>query len=263
MIQEKLISDHKINKLHNSYLIKSDDLDKALEEVKKFLVTEIFIEQNFSRNDDFRMISRVEGNVKNISIDQIRQLKLFLSKSSVLSGKKVAIIYDAEYMNSNASNACLKILEDTPKNSYLFLLVKNMSAILPTIRSRCAKINCIYNKVHDNSASDLYIKPLLKTTSVKDRLNFINEFAKKDRDLWLEFSESLEIVINKFCRKIIDSNYNLSESETQLFAQLECKSLVYLQNKYAKINTISENTIKYDLDLRASCVLLIEAFILS
>jgi DNA polymerase III subunit delta' len=260
MIQEKLSNDHKINKLHNSYLIKSDDLDKALEEVKSFLAAEMFREQDFSRNDDFRIISKAEGNVKNISIDQVRQLQLFLSKSSVLSGKKVGLIYDAEHMNLNASNACLKILEDTPKNSYLFLLAKNMSAILPTIRSRCVKINCMYSKANDDFISDIYINPLLKTTSMQDRLNFIKEFAKKDRDLWLGFSTSAEVLINKFCRKMIDPNYSLSESETKLFNQLGNNSLARLQSKYKEISTIAENTIKYDLDLRASCVLLIEAF---
>lgn len=260
MIRAKLSADNKISKLHNSYLIKSNDLNRALMEVQNFLADEVFSEQDFARNADFKMIEKSEGNIKNISVDQIRGLQLFLSKTSVVSGKKVGIIYDAENMNLNASNACLKILEDTPNSSYLFLLTKNSAGILPTIRSRCVKINCLYDKSNNTHISDSYILPLLKSTSLDDKLNFVKDFAKKDRDLWLEFSSSVEGLVMKFCKKVIDPNFKLSELEIRLFRELQIGSLINLQNKHKEIQILVENTIKFDLDLRASCVLLIEKF---
>ena len=40
-------------------------------------------------------------------------------------------------MNINTVNSCLKLLEDTSKDTYIFLITTNIAAILPTIRSRC------------------------------------------------------------------------------------------------------------------------------
>ena len=40
-------------------------------------------------------------------------------------------------MNINASNSCLKLLEDTPENSYIFLITSNKDKLINTIQSRC------------------------------------------------------------------------------------------------------------------------------
>lgn len=260
MIKSKLIDDSKIGKLHNSYIIKTDDLNKALSELKAFLIEEIFINNDLIQNVDFMLIEKSEGNVKNISVEQIRELQQFLSKTSILSGKKVGIIYDVEKMNLNAANSCLKILEDTPKNSYLFLLTKNTEALLPTIKSRCVKLSYNYNNSKDLIISNIYVIPLLNTTSLEERLNFIKKFSTKDRDLWIDFSLSVEKLINKFCRKIIHDDFKLTQLEHDLLNQFKCKSLLYLQIKYDEVKTLAENTIKFDLDLQTSCILLIEKF---
>ena len=72
-----------------------------------------------------------------ISIEQIRKLKEFFSKTSSEGGYRVAIIDSVDEMNSNSANALLKILEEAPKKSLLLLVCHNINAILPTIKSRC------------------------------------------------------------------------------------------------------------------------------
>ncbi|MFP4466166.1 MAG: ATP-binding protein [Candidatus Goldiibacteriota bacterium] len=55
--------------------------------------------------------------------------------------KKIIMVNDAEKLNSVASNAILKELEEPNENVVIMLIVNNMEKMLPTIVSRCHKIN--------------------------------------------------------------------------------------------------------------------------
>lgn len=61
--------------------------------------------------------------------------KLYVSPSVGLH--KVAVIYEADRMNVESSNAFLKTLEEPPGLTTLLLLTTRPYALLPTIRSRC------------------------------------------------------------------------------------------------------------------------------
>jgi DNA polymerase-3 subunit delta' len=60
--------------------------------------------------------------------------KLYMTPS--VAPRKVAIIYEADRMNAESSNAFLKTLEEPPRNTTLLLLTTRPYALLPTIRSR-------------------------------------------------------------------------------------------------------------------------------
>lgn len=51
--------------------------------------------------------------------------------------RKVAIIDDADLMTDEGANAFLKTLEEPPGRTVLLLIVSNLDALLPTIKSRC------------------------------------------------------------------------------------------------------------------------------
>jgi hypothetical protein len=107
------------------------------------------------------------------------------------------------------------------------------------------------------------LKPLNKKTNIAEKLEFIAEFAYKDRDLWRQFSVSMEELIAKFCKKnagLAGLDINLSESELAIFDQFKSKSQYYLQIKYDKIKKIIDDTNLFDLDLRSSSLLLIDKF---
>ena len=82
--------------------------------------------------------SAEDSSSNNISIESIRNLKRFFELSShQIGGNKVILIHNAESLTLNAANALLKILEEPPENSYLILTTNSISALLPTIISRC------------------------------------------------------------------------------------------------------------------------------
>lgn len=77
-----------------------------------------------------------------ISVAQIRGLSDYLSLSSHRSGGvRIVLIHPAETLNIASANALLKMLEE-PANGVIFILVSHhLQRLLPTIISRCQKIN--------------------------------------------------------------------------------------------------------------------------
>jgi DNA polymerase III subunit delta' len=96
-------------------------------------------------NPDFRFISYVfdekTGKTKkDISIDQIRECRHFLSEYSFSGGMKIVIINPAERMNAGAFNALLKSLEEPRSKTLIVLIVTDNDQIPKTILSRCQPI---------------------------------------------------------------------------------------------------------------------------
>lgn len=260
MIYDYLLKALDCARLHNSYLINTDNPDKAYEELCLFACNLLGVE-TLGANADFITVKKQDVTTKNISIDQIRHLQRFLYKTSIVSGKKIAIIYAADEMNLNAANACLKILEEPSSNSYLFLISSNAASIIPTIRSRCAKLNYFYDK-HLSRLTDtnIFITPLRKTTTSAEKIDFINRFGTKNRDLWQKFTIYIEELVAKMCKKSIIPNYPLSIEEDEIFKKIKNDSREKWQQKYNYITEIIRQTEQFDLDLRASCALILSRF---
>lgn len=75
-----------------------------------------------------------------IGIDEIRGLQHFLSQKPVYSGKRVAIIDEAEALTPQAQNAILKTAEEPPPQTLIILALATPEALLPTLQSRFIKI---------------------------------------------------------------------------------------------------------------------------
>ena len=76
-----------------------------------------------------------------LSVDEIRRLADFFGMTSGAGGWRVAIVDTADDMNDNAANALLKMLEEPPADAMLLLLSNTPGRLLPTIRSRCQRLD--------------------------------------------------------------------------------------------------------------------------
>ncbi len=77
---------------------------------------------------------------KLISVQDVRPLASFLNQTSALGGWRVAIVDAADDMSPSASNALLKMLEEPPARTVIFLISHAPQRLLATIRSRCRKL---------------------------------------------------------------------------------------------------------------------------
>lgn len=74
-----------------------------------------------------------------IKIDQAREVIEFLSLQRI-SRSRVVIIDQAQSLNPQASNALLKVLEEPPEGTFIFLIAPSPSSVLPTLRSRSRSV---------------------------------------------------------------------------------------------------------------------------
>jgi DNA polymerase III subunit delta' len=75
-----------------------------------------------------------------IVVDQIREAIDFANNTSQRGGYKILCVDPAEAMNLNAANALLKLLEEPPTGTLLFLLSQQPGLLLATLRSRCQRL---------------------------------------------------------------------------------------------------------------------------
>lgn len=79
---------------------------------------------------------RPVGKSRSITAASVRELVGRLNVSPSVSHYKVAVVHDADRMNTSAANILLKTLEEPPADTTLLLLTGRPHALLPTIRSR-------------------------------------------------------------------------------------------------------------------------------
>jgi DNA polymerase III subunit delta' len=76
-----------------------------------------------------------------ISVDEVRRLRGFLGLTAGEGGWRVVIVDSADELNPNAANALLKSLEEPPPRALFLLVTSQPSGLLPTIRSRCRRLD--------------------------------------------------------------------------------------------------------------------------
>jgi len=80
------------------------------------------------------------GDSTRVRIGQVRELQSALRLGSHEGGWRVVLIADAQWLNPNAQNALLHLLEEPPDRTSLLLVTPTASALLATIRSRCQRV---------------------------------------------------------------------------------------------------------------------------
>ena len=89
---------------------------------------------------DIAVVAKIPPG-REIVVDQIRALQKDVYVVPNEAERKVYIIDCAETMNTAAQNALLRILEEPPRHVVFILKTENSAALLPTVRSRCLKLN--------------------------------------------------------------------------------------------------------------------------
>lgn len=240
ILHKELLSIFASGKFTHTWMIFSDDIESSLNEIKIFASNILNIDtSNIHNNPNFCVIERTEntnGNLaKYISIDQIRMMKSELSTKNAVGEYKIMVLYQADLMNSNAANACLKLLEETGAGNIIFLLTSKPYAIIPTIRSRCQKINLSSNNDKQSNTKEVM-------SYVEDNALFIKTISDKleKEHLASLYKEALYLV----AQKVKLSNDDEERS--------------FLLYKFDKLNKMLRNMESADLDLRANFILLIE-----
>ena len=95
-----------------------------------------------SRHADLQLlgVAEEEGR-KTIGIDAIRDAAHQAHLNPFEGRSRVIVIDGAEHLSEEAANALLKLLEEPPPHLLLLLLTASPDLVLPTIHSRCQRID--------------------------------------------------------------------------------------------------------------------------
>jgi DNA polymerase-3 subunit delta' len=101
-----------------------------------------------------RLVNEKTGNLaRNISVDQVRALGEFLTLTPALSPWRVAVIDTVDELETSGANALLKMLEEPPSNTLFFLVSHAPGRLLPTIRSRCRRLD--FSNLEDDAMTSV------------------------------------------------------------------------------------------------------------
>lgn len=109
-----------------------------------------------------------------VTVDEVRKLAGFFGLSSGAGGWRVAIVDSADDMNDNAANALLKLLEEPPDRTILLLVAHAPGRLLPTIRSRCQRLE---------------LRPLKNSTMKKALAHYLPGMDEDGRNFLADLAE--------------------------------------------------------------------------
>ncbi|MEW6120811.1 MAG: DNA polymerase III subunit delta' [Pseudomonadota bacterium] len=92
------------------------------------------LQEKTTREGETRMATAIE-------VEQARAAVDFVRLSTYRAGYRVVLVDPADSLNPAAANALLKVLEEPPLNTVFVLVSDQPRRLLPTIRSRCTRID--------------------------------------------------------------------------------------------------------------------------
>ena len=238
----------KNNKVSHAYLIElnnyEDDMKYIFDFIKMIICnieySELDKENNIIRlidDNNYPDIKIIEPDGATIKKGQMIDLQKDYSNKSLLDGKRIYVVKEADKLNPASANTILKFLEEPEEDIIAILLTQNRYKILETILSRCQILT-----IKENSMpiieEDLYdlLKCVINPNDFYIKYSSIVNDIIQDKDIAKEKLEKIENIIilyleNKYNNKEIDDKL------VKLFKDID-------NNKLLNILKIIEDEIK-------------------
>ena len=234
IVIKSLTNTLKTDKLSHAYLVVGEDSLYSDEFILSFVKAIFCLENkdkefyscenckncnsiNHGNYVDFYKLSS-ETSIKK---DEIQTLKSDLSVKSFY-GKKIYWIKDIEKMTEQAANSLLKFLEEPEDDIIAILSCKNISAILPTIISRCQQVKLIGQseniEIEQNEELITITNEYIKRYMRKPHLANIYLLEKlKSKDEVVEFFKYLSMEVSKsYSDEIVSDVINISKVQEKI-----------------------------------------------
>ncbi len=224
--------------LINHFLFSIFDANKYDKKTFSISKNSSFLKQ--FQNHIFPNIIYINGaDYKSVKIEDIRNLKKLILKSSISSLDRFIIFDDIESFNQNSLNALLKIIEEPSQKNYFFLINNKVKPLIDTIKSRSLEIKIILhekerleiiNQLVSYNKLDLILDPKTSQLSPGDFVKF--NYICKEYDIipTNNFVKNLSFLLNMYKKKKDILIINL---------------LFYLTDEYLKLIK-NKNLLNYD-----------------
>jgi DNA polymerase III subunit delta' len=187
--------------------------------------------------------ARPESKSRRIVTAQIRALEHALQMRAANGRCKVAIVPDADRLQSEAANAFLKTLEEPPRDSLLLLLTALPEALPETILSRCIAIPLAPDgQVHGKKEGEKLAKLLQQTArhttwSIQFAYRLAQEFQHLLRTIREEVKLETDDALKREQTRYKDATDGVWLEEREEYYKALTESL-YLQRRAALAETL-------------------------
>ena len=203
-------------------------------------------------------------NIKKVKIDDIRDLRKTIQKSTLNNMPRFIILDDIELINTNSINALLKTLEEPSGNNHFILINNNQNDLIKTVSSRCLQVN-IYLKKNERIK---IIDYLIKKNNLNSKLEFINNIAPglflrynlicTENNINLDHDYFLNLVklfnLYKKNKDMIAINLLISLTDQYFYnlSKIKKQNIEIINNARLKIIEIINNFVKYNLNINST-----------
>jgi DNA polymerase-3 subunit delta' len=170
----------------------------------------------------------VEPDGQFIKVEQIRELQKRLGYKPFEGKATVCIVDGADRLNISAANSLLKTLEEPPAQTHLVLIAENIRMVIPTILSRCQRINFsplpaeeveeLLKKDASFGEEDIKTIAAMSGGSPGKALNMAGAFPMEENYLLLKDFSSIDSVEKAFS---VAEKLVAKDQVTQLMQKLE------------------------------------------
>ena len=205
------------NKVSHAYLIEIDNYEEDLKYVYDFIKM-IICDSSYEKvlKVDTPVIKQIDdGNYPDIKVvepegstikkNQMLELQKEYSNKSLLDGKRIYLVKEAEKLNPASANTMLKFLEEPEENIVAILLTDNRYHVIDTILSRCQVLTLKEDNTNieeDNDLVDL-LKCVLAPNDFFIKYNyFVNNYITDK-----EIAKDKLIIIEKIIINYLNNKY--------------------------------------------------------
>ena len=203
---------------------------------------------------------------KNTKVNEVRNLLVFLSKTSFLKNLKIVFIDNAENLNLSSSNALLKAIEEPSLNTFFFIVHNNSYKISETLKSRCVEFKVFMN---EEIKKDIFLNIIklydveFNSNEILNNLHFdthgnLLKYYLMLKNNKIEHENNILQCLFYFIDKCKNEKNHESLSFLSILIQKFYNNLFYIQNNLSKSNFYNFNKIinnlhnmkKYNLDVK-------------
>lgn len=225
------------NKVSHAYLIELNDYDEDMKYIYDFIkmilcnisYSDLDKENNIIKlidDNNYPDIKIIEPEGSTIKKSQMIDLQKDYSNKSLLDGKRIYVVKEADKLNVASANTILKFLEEPEDGIIAILLTTNRYKILETILSRCQILTIKENSmpIIDDDIYDL-LKCVLYPNDFYIKYSSIVNDIIPDKDIVKHKLSEIENIIVLY----LEGKYKISEIDeklVKLFKDIDNKKLL-------------------------------------